>query len=147
MVQHMTSQEKLREAVLELTDGLRWNRMDVAARRVAPEYQQRFAETRRYWGGVVQIADAELVALQIGEDRSEASSSLAIRWYSQRTLTVHEAMLQQKWQRFKGGYLLVDEQVLQGDPRLLAPPPPKDDGDGEEAEVEATVQAPSPSAG
>jgi hypothetical protein len=141
MVQHMTAQEKLREAVFELTDALRWNRMDVAGHRVAPKYQHRFVEARRFWGRMVQVADAELVAIQMGDDKSEAKSSVAVRWYNQRTMTVHEAVLQQKWERHKRHYFLVDEQVLQGDPNLLAPPL------GEDDDAEKTAQAPGAALG
>jgi hypothetical protein len=123
MVQNMTAQEKVRDAAHEMADSLRWNRMDIAVQRVAPAYQQRFAEARRDWGRVIQIADAELVSLTMGENRSEAVSTLAVRWYNQRTMTVREAVLQQKWTRLKGGFYLVEETVVHGDPNLLASPP------------------------
>lgn len=132
LVQNMSAEEHLRDAVTELNEGLRWSRMDVAIPRVAPEYRPRFAEAHREWGRVVRIADAELIGVRIGQEREEAISTIAIRWYSYNTMTIHEAIIQQQWERKQGGYYLVEERVVQGDPNLLAPPPEPSDEEGDD---------------
>ncbi|MFW6051407.1 MAG: hypothetical protein ACODAU_09545 [Myxococcota bacterium] len=123
LVQNMSAQEHLRDAVTELNEGLRWNRMDVAVPRVAPAYRERFVTAHREWGQSMQIADAELVGVRIEDDRSEAVSTVAVRWYGHATMTVRQAVIEQRWQRLRGGYFLVEERVVRGDPKVLASPP------------------------
>lgn len=127
LVHNISAEEDLRDAVTELNEGLRWSRMDVAIPRVAPAYRPKFAAAHRQWGERMKIADAELVGVRIGEDRSKAVSTIAIRWYSLATMTVHQAVIRQRWERLKGGYFLVEETVVDGDPDVLAPPPSDDD--------------------
>lgn len=132
MFQSVTATEKLRDSVLGLNDEIRWNRMDLARDRVVAPYQAEFAIRLRHWHRDLQIADSEIVGVEVGEDRSEATSVVSFRWYSNRTMTISETTLRQYWRRGVDGYFLWEMEVTDGDPSLLAalPQMEEDPADG-----------------
>lgn len=117
---NVSSEERLRDSVIELNDQARWSRIDLALAQVSPELRQHYRASHRGWGRSVRVADTEILGVEVGEDRSEATSTVAVRWYSTSTMTLAETTLHQRWTRDVGGYRLVEETVADGDPRLLA---------------------------
>lgn len=126
LLQNMGAEEHLRDAINQLNEGMRWSREDMAIPRVAPSYRHDFAKNHSKWGHDVHIADSELLGVEIADGRQSAVSTVAIRWYAYDTMTIHQAVIRQRWKRANGGYYLVKERVVSGDPRILAPPPAPD---------------------
>ena len=146
---NMSSEERLRDSVIELNDQARWARIDLALAQVAPGLQNEYRATHRGWGHAIRVADTEILGVQVGEDHSEATSTVTVRWYSTDTMTLAETTLHQKWQRAIGGYRLVEETVADGDPRLLAEVPSsggEDTTTPDEATETATSEATAASA-
>ena len=119
---NVSAEERLRDAVVGLNDEVRWNRMDLATQRVAPKFRAAFALTHHNWHERMQIADSELIHVQVGEDRDEAQAFVTIRWYDQDTMLVSETTLEQKWEKLGRGYVLAEEGIRAGDSRLLELP-------------------------
>ncbi len=119
---NVTAEETLRDAVIGLNDEVRWNRIDLAAQRVDARFVGRFRATHHDWHRELQIADSEVVHVQMGEDRGRATARVTFRWYDERTLLLSETTLQQKWKRTMQGYMLIEEEVADGNDRLLRVP-------------------------
>ena len=133
---NISTEETLRDAVVGLNDEVRWDRMDLATQRVAPTYRTAFGLTHHDWHEGMQIADSEIIHVQLGEDQEDASAFVKIRWYDLRTMLVAETTLEQKWKKVGRNFVLVSEEVRAGDPRLIALPegvsldgPETDEGD------------------
>jgi hypothetical protein len=120
--QNVSPTEGLSDQVYLLNDESRWNRLDLAVRRVAPSYRQRFVDSRRAWGRDVEIADTEVSALVLAEDTNSATSRVEISWYDRRSMVLRSTTLRQSWTKTDGGFLLDGETVIGGDDTLLAPP-------------------------
>lgn len=119
---NVSSEETLRDAVVGLNDEVRWDRMDLATQRVAPSFRTAFSLTHHDWHEGMQIADSEILHVQMGEDKDDAKAFIEIRWYDQRTMLVAETTLEQKWKRVGRNFVLISEEVRAGDPRLIALP-------------------------
>ena len=131
------AEETLRDTILGYNEETRWNRLDLASQRVAPPYRGQFRATHYQWHERMQIADSEVLHVQIGEDRAEATSTVSVRWYDQRTMLLAETVLIQKWKRVGRSYVLVEERVGHGDGRLMALPDPAADDDPQPPEAAA----------
>jgi len=119
---NVSTEETLRDAVVGLNDEVRWDRMDLATQRVAPTYRTAFSLTHHDWHEGMQIADSEIVHVQVGEDKEDAKAFIKIRWYDLRTMLVAETTLEQKWKKVGRNFVLISEEVRAGDPRLIALP-------------------------
>lgn len=126
-----SAQETLRDAVVGINDEMRWNRMDLAVQRVTPAYRSEFRATHHDWHRDIEIADSEIVHVEMGQEREEAASIVTFRWYRHSTMTLEETTIRQHWQKVTGGYLLTEEMVVEGEERLLEIPLALRDPEGE----------------
>lgn len=127
MFQSVTRSEKLRDSVRGLNDESRWSRLDLAGERVVPGYRDQFFQTRARWGKTIQLAEVEITAMRLheptknaeGEEEDLASSVVAIAWYDQTDMTLRQTSLRQQWKSSGTTFVLVDERVVDGDPRIF----------------------------
>lgn len=124
LIQNLSPETRLRDSVIELNEGTRWGRMDVAAGHVSPVFQNQFRLSHLRWGRDIQIADSEILGINADteEDGSGALSRVAIRWYDHETMIIAETVIRQAWQKHKQTFLLTKESVESGHPGLLAIP-------------------------
>jgi len=116
----------MRDAVIELNEGTRWGRMDVASGYVAPPFRPQFRISHLRWGQDIQIADTEIIGMSphTDEDGEGAFSRVAVRWYDQSTMVLADTVIRQTWQKHKQTFLLTDESIESGHPGLLVIPDP-----------------------
>lgn len=134
---NVSAEEKLRDSVVGLNDEVRWNRLDLATMRVAAPFRLQFRATHHGWHRDLQIADSEIVQVRVAdEDRDEATSFVTVSWYDMRSMILRSTTLKQEWRRTINGYVLVSEEVTDGDERLLEIPASlrPEDENAEEAE-------------
>lgn len=117
-----SAQETLRDAVVGINDEIRWNRMDLAVQRVTPGYRGEFRATHHDWHREIEIADSEIVHVEMGAEREEAASIVTFRWYRYSSMTLEETTIRQHWEKVPGGYLLTEEMVVEGEDALLEIP-------------------------
>ena len=117
--------KKLTDTVHDLNDEARWGRVADASQRVDPSYRRMFLNNHKDWGRTIQIADAEVINMQISEDGTQAAAFVQYSWYAINTMTLHQSVVRQRWTAVEGSsnYGLVSETVIQGDPRLLGGTP------------------------
>jgi hypothetical protein len=118
------SEERLRDAVVELNDQTRWGRMDTAIERVHPAYRREFVRSHQQWAQRIQIADVELLNVQIADSRARATITVALSWYAFDTMELRQTVVRQRWRREGAAYFLHSEEVMGGDASLLPEPPP-----------------------
>lgn len=124
LIQNLSPETRLRDSVIELNEGARWGRMDVAAGHVSPLFQNQFKLSHVRWGRDIQIADSEILAVSAHteEDGTGAVSRVAVRWYDHETMVIEQTTVRQAWIKHKQTFLLTAESVESGHPGLLAIP-------------------------
>jgi hypothetical protein len=114
--------KKLSETVQDLNEQARWGRLSDAANLVEPGYRNAFLSAHQRWGTDIKLADTEVLHVQITPDAEHANAIVNYSWYAMETMTLHETTVRQRWSANSGGYALVSEAVVRGDPRLLHAP-------------------------
>lgn len=113
--------KKLADAVQGFTEATRWGQVGTAANLVEPTFRARFLENHRHWGGAVQVADSDIVHVEISTDKQNATALVAYQWYLTGQMSLLYTVVQQRWAALGDGYGLVSESVVQGDGRLFNP--------------------------
>ena len=124
LLQNLSPETRMRDAVIELNEGARWGRMDVASGHVAPQFRPQFQASHMRWGQDIQIADTEIIGMspQTDDTGAGAFSRIAVRWYDQSTMVLSNTVIRQTWQKHKQTFLLTGESVESGHPGLLMIP-------------------------
>ena len=117
---NLGSDKKIGDAVENLNKQARWGRMNDAALMVLPEYRNTFLNQHRLWGTDIQLADSEIVNIQLASDAKNASAFVSYSWYAMTDMTLHETTLRQHWEAKNSSFALSAETVVRGDPGLLA---------------------------
>jgi hypothetical protein len=124
LLQNLSPETRMRDAVIELNEGARWGRMDVASGYVAPGFRPQFQASHIRWGRDIQIADTEILGMSATTDEEGAGafSRIAVRWYDESTMVLANTVIRQTWQKHKQTFLLTSESVESGHPGLLMIP-------------------------
>jgi len=134
LFQNLSPGTKLREAVQDGNEAARWGRLDIAMEKVAPGYVREYARRHHDWGSAIQMADVEILRMQMADDEKKATVVVAFGWYDYDTMTLERTVVRQKWNSLSaGGFVLAEEEVIDGNERLLEPP---EDPEEEEAAPE-----------
>lgn len=132
LLQNMSAQERLRDSVVGFNDEMRWGRQDLAIQRVVPAARAEFQARHRAWGRDIQIADSEIVNVQVGHEGEEASSFVTIQWYRRNSTLLSTTTLRQNWDRSMGSFAMTGEEVHEGDESLIENPFADDEEEEEE---------------
>jgi hypothetical protein len=114
-----SSSKKFSETVEQMNKATRWGQLGQAARMVDPAYRAQFTSNHAGWGELIQVADAEVVQLDMAPTNDSATAVISYEWYLKSAMTLHQSVVRQRWSRGRGGFGLLSEIVVQGDPRLL----------------------------
>jgi hypothetical protein len=124
LLQNLSPETRMRDAVVELNEGARWGRMDIASGHVAPGFRPQYQASHVRWGRDIQIADTEILGMSphTDEEGAGAFSRIAVRWYDESTMVLANTVIRQTWQKHKQTFLLTTEAVESGHPGLLMIP-------------------------
>ncbi len=139
--------KRFHETVLDMNKSTRWGQMGDAALWVEPSYRPKFVETHARWGQDIQVADSEVVSVQMAPDQDQAVALVNYQWYLMSAMTLHTTVIQQRWTQVNEHFLLVSELVVQGDDRLLhvsAVPGVEHGEGGESAPISADAESLAP---
>ena len=120
LLENASSAKQLSDAVTEMNKATRWGQLGLAAQMVEPVYRQQFIANHAHWGRLVQVADSEVVHVEIAPGEESAIAFVSYQWYLMEAMTLHESVVRQRWSRAGDGYALLSEVVVQGDGRLFA---------------------------
>ncbi len=115
----MSPGRKIGDTVHDMNDQARWGRLGDAAQYVEPTFRNTYLNNHRLWGSAVQLADAEVVHVQIAPGAENAVAFVSYSWYGTDTMTLHQSVVRQRWAAKGQSYALMSEVVVQGDPQLL----------------------------
>ena len=110
---------RFHETVLDMNKSTRWGQMGEAAMWVEPTYRAKFVESHQGWGQEIQVADSEVVSVQMAADHEQAVALISYEWYLTSAMTLHTTVVQQRWTEVDEHFLLISELVVKGDERLL----------------------------
>ena len=119
MLSNATTRKRLGDTVNLMNRNTRWGQLADAARMVEPGYRPMFMASHRGWGQALQVADSEVVNVELAEDKESALALINYQWYVPDNLTLHETVVRQRWSKNGSAFLLISEAVVQGDGRLL----------------------------
>lgn len=119
MFQHISTENKLKEAVHSYNDAVRWNRMDIAQGQVEPAEQAKFKARHARFGRGVSIANVELLSLQVSDERDQAVSHVRYDWIDQNTMLLSSSVVKQVWGGSFNSYALMNENIVEGDHRMF----------------------------
>ncbi len=131
VLQNVSAEQALGDAVHELNDGTRWRRSLLVARHVSEGYRSRFLRRHRHWGSTLRVADLEILESRLHErSMDEAEATVLVRWYDASAMLLRESTIRQRWHRQGPArrYRLVDEEIVEGDPRLFEEDAPRGSG-------------------
>jgi hypothetical protein len=112
--------KKLTDTVQDMNKATRWGQLGEAERLVEPVYRARFMRSHAHWGETIQVADSEVVHMEMAPDQETAVAAVSYEWYLLSAMTLHSTVVQQRWSQVNESFMLVSESVVQGDARLLA---------------------------
>ena len=124
LMQNLSPETRMRDSVIELNEGARWGRMDVASGHVAVPFRTQYKLSHMRWGRDIQIADTEILGMNphTDDEGEGAFSRVAVRWYDQNTMVLANTVIRQTWQKHKQTFLLTNESIESGHPGLLVIP-------------------------
>jgi hypothetical protein len=131
LLESATAQKKFSDTVEQMNKDARWGQLGQAARLVDPAYRAQFTSNHAGWGELIQVADSEVVQLDLASDKESAIAVITYEWYLTSAMTLHQSVVRQRWSKHRGRFGLLSEVVVKGDPRLLTPnaqPAPAPDG-------------------
>lgn len=117
--------EKLLNAAHEVVTAARFGRMDVVLARVRPDARERFASDHAEWGTKVRILDIEYGGATPFEEK-KALVLMGVAWTRPDETIVRSTTLKQTWEFVETDWVIISEEVTEGDTKLLTQPPPKD---------------------
>lgn len=123
LLESATSSKKFSETVQQMNKATRWGQLGQAARMVDPAYRAQFTSNHAGWGEQIQVADSEVVQLDLAPGQGSATAVISYEWYLKSAMTLHQSVVKQRWSRGQGGFGLLSEVVVEGDARLLSPRP------------------------
>lgn len=121
MMQSEGPAKKLTDTLQNMSKATRWGQLGEAGRMVEPVFRTRFLQTHAHWGQLIQVADSEIVHMEMTPDHETAVAMVSYEWYLLSAMTLHATVIQQRWAYINDTFMLTSESVVQGDARLLAP--------------------------
>lgn len=125
-----TRGEALLESVTTYNDGVRWDRLAIAASRVPPAQREDFVDERDQLADDLRITDWEVKRVR-QEGAARARVHVKYTWYLDDEGIVHETHADQRWERRGKVWLILEEHRLRGEPMPGLAEPPPDDADPE----------------
>jgi hypothetical protein len=104
--------EALMESVTVYNDGIRWDRLAVAASRVPAAGRDEFVDERDQLGDDLKITDWEVK--RVRQDGRRARVHVEYTWYRDDEGIVRETHAVQRWEQRGKVWLIVDERRLRG---------------------------------
>jgi hypothetical protein len=116
-----SASKQFSEAVENMNKAARWGEIRQAASMVDPAYRVAFTTTHADWGSLIQVADSEVMQLDLAPDQESAVAVITYDWYLVSAMTLHKSVVRQSWTRRpeSSDFGLSGEVVVKGDPRLL----------------------------
>jgi hypothetical protein len=117
--------DALATAVRDYNDGVRWNKLDQAARFLPLEVRQRFVDRHVQLADELEIADYEIERVDLGPKNETAEVRVQVTWVAKARGIVEKTLVAEKWERKEGDWYMTREKRLSGAPLTYYEEDPK----------------------
>lgn len=114
-----SSRDRLTEAAREYSSSIRWGKLDTAASHLPKEERKRFLDRFGRLEDELEIADYELVSIDVDAGRGRGTARVDYQWSLKRRGLVQKTSVEQVWTRKDGEWLLASETRVRGAPLAL----------------------------
>lgn len=108
--------DKLKNAIIEFNEGVRWGRLNDVLAHLDPESQDHFLEMHKEFGKDIQISGYEVVNTVVDMDQGVAEVGVKVTWYRHSKMEVHETVLMQRWEEKDREWWMIAEEYRSGEP-------------------------------
>ncbi len=124
-----STRDRVTNAAREYNDGVRWSKWEQAASHIAKDERTHFLERHQALEDELEIADYEMVAIDIDKSdrkKDKATARIDYTWTLKRQGLVQKTSTIQKWEEKDGGWVMAREERVKGAPlTLFDEPAPK----------------------
>jgi hypothetical protein len=117
--------DRITEAAREYNDGVRWGRLEQAALHVPSDRRERFITRHAQLEDDLEIADCEMVHLEIDGKKERGTARVEYIWSLKRRGLVEKTATEQTWVRKDGEWVVDAEVRVKGAPLVLFDEPKK----------------------
>ena len=110
-----STRDRLMEALYDYNDAIRWGQYRNATPYVPPEARAGLIVDGRARADV-QIADYELVQVDLAQDKSTAQVLVDVSWMLRSEGLMRQSSFEQSWERLDGRWSMVGEKRVSGPP-------------------------------
>jgi hypothetical protein len=111
--------DRITEAAREYNDGVRWGNLDQAVAHVPRDRRERFVARHGQLEDELQIADCEVVHLEIDREHERGTARVEYVWSLKRRGIVEKTATEQVWVRKDGDWVVDSEVRVKGAPLVL----------------------------
>jgi hypothetical protein len=111
--------ERLISDANQVVVAARFGRMDLVLASVKPELRTGFAASHAEWGGKIRILDMEYGGAT-PLDETKALVAVNVAWSRLDETIVRATSLRQTWEFHEDRWMIIAEEVVDGDPKLLS---------------------------
>lgn len=130
----LTDRDRLKMALEEYNDGLRWGKVEASCAHLPVAARQPFAERFQSLAGELQIMDYEVQRIEWDRKQGTARVRVDVSWSLARRGVVERSVIEQTWKEAgMGGWIIAEQRRIGGSqlpfldeprPALSAPQPP-----------------------
>jgi len=117
--------DQVTNAAREFNNDVRWGRYDQASIHVPKDERQRFVDRRTALEEELEIADYELVTIDVDKKKETASARVDYTWTLKTRGIVEKTTTRQSWERRDGQWVMATETRVKGSPLILFDEPAK----------------------
>lgn len=113
--------DKLRRAVTDYNEGIRWQYWKLAAAHIRPEERAEFLARKEGQGSRMHVTDFEVRDVTHDSEKDEAFVIVDFTWHRYPSLTIHRTRVRQKWDYGSGQWFLDSQEEVKAEEEELTP--------------------------
>jgi hypothetical protein len=111
--------DQVTNAAREYNNDVRWGRYEQASKHVPTDTRQRFVERHTSLEEELEIADFELVSIEVDKKKQTAAARVDYTWSLKTRGIVEKTTTKQKWERRDMDWVVASEERVKGAPLVL----------------------------
>jgi hypothetical protein len=119
--------DQVTNAAREYNNDVHWGRYDQAAAHIPKDQRERFVERRTSLDEELEIAEFELVNIEVDKQKQTAAARVDYTWCLKARGIVEKTTTKQAWERRDGQWVMASETRVKGSPLALFDEPTRRD--------------------
>ena len=114
-----STMDQVTNAAREYNNDVRWGRFDQAAKHVPGDVRQRFVERHSSLEDDFEMADYELVNIEVDKKKQTATARVEYIWSLKTRGLIEKTTTKQKWERRDMEWVMASEERVKGAPLVF----------------------------